>query len=161
MPIDLYLVQHGEAKSEAEDPERPLTEKGRDEVARVAQFLRQRGARPETIRHSGKRRAEQTAAIFADALAPAVPAAAASGLAPNDPVEPVAAELEREGGAVMLVGHQPFMGRLAAYLLTGDASRPVVRFRMGGVVCLARDGAGSGAGGQWVVAWAVTPDLLA
>ena len=34
--MKLYLVQHGEAKSKAEDPQRPLTERGREDVARVA-----------------------------------------------------------------------------------------------------------------------------
>ena len=32
----LYLVQHAEAKSKAEDPQRPLTEHGIEDVARVA-----------------------------------------------------------------------------------------------------------------------------
>ena len=36
--MKLYLVQHGEAKSKAEDPRRPLTERGKEEVARVAAF---------------------------------------------------------------------------------------------------------------------------
>ena len=34
----LYLVQHGEAKKEEEDPEQRLTEKGKEDVARVARF---------------------------------------------------------------------------------------------------------------------------
>jgi phosphohistidine phosphatase SixA len=37
--VTLYLVQHGDAKSEAEDPERPLTERGRSDVARLAALL--------------------------------------------------------------------------------------------------------------------------
>ena len=36
----IYLVQHGESKSEEEDPQRHLTERGIDEVQRVADFLR-------------------------------------------------------------------------------------------------------------------------
>ncbi len=39
----LYLVQHGAAKSESEDPVRPLTEEGRRVVERVAEFLVARG----------------------------------------------------------------------------------------------------------------------
>jgi len=34
--MKLYLVQHGEANSKAEDPQRPLAERGRGDVARVA-----------------------------------------------------------------------------------------------------------------------------
>ena len=36
----IYLVQHGEAKSEEEDPRRTLTDKGIGEVQKVAEFLR-------------------------------------------------------------------------------------------------------------------------
>ncbi len=34
--MELYLVQHGEAMSEAQNPERPLTVRGREEVQRVS-----------------------------------------------------------------------------------------------------------------------------
>ncbi len=34
--MQVYLVQHGLAKSKEEDPARPLTAAGRDEVERVA-----------------------------------------------------------------------------------------------------------------------------
>jgi phosphohistidine phosphatase len=39
MSMYLYLVQHGEAKREDEDPARGLTEKGTKDVHQVAQFL--------------------------------------------------------------------------------------------------------------------------
>jgi len=44
--VKLYLIQHGEAKSEAEDPKRSLTLKGEEEVKRVTDFLRNQ-MRPE------------------------------------------------------------------------------------------------------------------
>ena len=56
--MKLYLVQHGEAKSKAEDPQRPLTERGREDVARVATFATKAGSQVRQIRHSGKRRLE-------------------------------------------------------------------------------------------------------
>jgi phosphohistidine phosphatase SixA len=34
--MKLYLFQHGEANSKAGDPQRPLTERGREGVMRVA-----------------------------------------------------------------------------------------------------------------------------
>ena len=39
----LYLVQHGQSKSEEEDPQRRLTDKGIGEVQKVADFLRPLG----------------------------------------------------------------------------------------------------------------------
>ena len=64
----IYLVQHGEAKSKEEDPARSLTEKGRRDVEKVAVWAAQTGLRIEQIRHSGNRRAAETAEIFAEKL---------------------------------------------------------------------------------------------
>jgi len=55
----------------------------------------------------------------------------------------------------MLVGHLPFMDRLAGLLVTGDPDRSVVLFRMGGIVCL------EGAGDNRAVKWVVRPELVA
>jgi phosphohistidine phosphatase SixA len=52
----LYLVQHGEAKPEAEDPERPLTVRGEEETRKVSDAAKRLGIRPSKIYHSGKKR---------------------------------------------------------------------------------------------------------
>ena len=54
--MKLYLMQHGEALREEEHPERPLTERGKEDVERVAAFLARAGIRVDQIRHSGKLR---------------------------------------------------------------------------------------------------------
>ena len=61
----LYLVQHGEALPKQVDPERPLSERGRSDVARVADFLKGAGIRVTRVAHSGKTRARQTAELLA------------------------------------------------------------------------------------------------
>jgi len=66
----LYLVQHGEAKREEEDPARPLTDKGKSEVEKIASFIAKTGIHIERILHSGKLRALQTAEILASHLKP-------------------------------------------------------------------------------------------
>ena len=151
----LYLVQHGEARPKDEDPQRSLTARGEEEIRRVAAFAKQAGVRVSQIRHSGKRRAEQTAAIFAGVLRPKDGLVAVSGLNPEDPVEPVAHALAGESEPLMLVGHLPFMAELAAELIAGNHELPAVRFQMGGIVCLERNEPG-----DWSLAWMVTPDLL-
>jgi phosphohistidine phosphatase len=153
--MELYLVQHGEAKSKAEDPQRPLTERGREEVQRVAAFTAKAGLKVNQIRHSGKRRAEETASILAEHLSPAEGVLAIPGLAPMDDVRPIAKALQKETAPLMLVGHLPFVDRLAGLLVTGAPDRSVVRFRMGGIVCL------EGAGDDWAVKWVVRPELVA
>jgi phosphohistidine phosphatase len=157
--MDVYLVQHGEAKSETEDPERPLTERGRDDVRRVAAFAVRSGLRPAAIRHSGKRRAAETAAIFAEALALKEQVTAGSGLAPNDDPQPLAESLRIAEQPIMLVGHLPFMSRLASLLLVGNADSSIVRFRMGGIVCVTREDSPSARGG-WTLAWMITPEVV-
>ena len=37
----LYLVRHGQAKGQDEDPQRPLTDRGADDVTRVARLAPQ------------------------------------------------------------------------------------------------------------------------
>jgi phosphohistidine phosphatase len=149
----IYLVQHGEAKSKEEDPDRPLTDEGRATVQRVAAWAAKAGVQVGQIRHSGKRRAEQTAAIFADALKPDESVTAYPGLGPKDGVEPVAEALASCPCAVMVVGHLPFLSRLASYLVTGDPETPIVRFRYGGLVGLAQDEQ------KWTLACLVPPEL--
>jgi len=155
--MHIYLVQHGESKPEEIDPERRLTEDGRRAVQKVADFLRMSGAlEVDTIWHSGKPRAQQTAEL----LGPATHAGEGAvmqhdGLAPKDAVEPIQRELEQESSNVMIVGHLPFLGRLAALLLTGNADKEVVAFQFGCVVCLNRDDAG-----RWKLEWMIVPKLL-
>ncbi len=84
----IYLTQHGEALAKDVDRERPLSEQGRADVQRLAEFLRDKGVRVEHIWHSGKTRAEQTAALIADAILPDGRPEARPGLGPNDLVLP-------------------------------------------------------------------------
>ena len=152
----LYLVQHGEAKPKDVDPERRLTEKGRRDVEKVAAFLRPLGLAVAAVWQSGKPRARQTAEILAGALEAKAGVVERAGLAPNDPVAPVAEQFNDAAEDTMIVGHLPFMGKLAALLVAGDESAAVVAFRNGGVVCLERNDDGA-----WSVRWAVTPDVVA
>jgi phosphohistidine phosphatase len=152
--VDLYLVQHGEAKPEAEDPERPLTDQGVETVRRMASWAAQVGLRVDQIGHSGKRRAEQTAALLAERLSPAKGVIVVEGLKPNDDVRPVAEALQAEHGPVMLVGHLPFLSRLASLLVAGNPEGGVIRFQQGGIVCLVQEE------GKWIVNWVMPPELL-
>jgi phosphohistidine phosphatase len=154
--MKLFLVQHGKAKPRSEDPERPLTEEGQRDVVRVAAFAQRAGVQVAQIRHSGKRRAEETAAIMAEHLAPGGGVVALPGLAPRGDTGRVAELLNRETRPLMLVGHRPFMDRLAGLLVAGSRDRVVVKFRKGGIVCLERDPNTW----SWTVCWMVTPDLI-
>jgi phosphohistidine phosphatase len=151
----VYLVQHGEAKKEAEDPQRDLTEKGRMEVEYVAHYLKRLNAQVNQLFHSGKTRARSTAQILAWHLRPPAGVTDAPGLAPLDEPETWAGRLAPMDEDIMLVGHLPHLGRLAALLMAGDKEKPVVNFRMGGAVRLQRM-----APDQWAVDWMVLPETI-
>jgi len=154
--MHLYLVQHAEAKREEEDPERPLTEKGRDDIARVSRFVAQHAV-PRVVRilHSGKTRARQTAEILADHFRPPGGLQQQDGLAPLDDPRIIARLLAESSEDLALVGHLPHLSKLSGLLLCGNEGRMPVEFTMGGIVALARD-----ASGVWSVRWAIVPDVL-
>lgn len=153
--MNVYLVQHGEAKPEQEDPARPLTERGRQEVERVARATARAGLEVGAIAHSGKLRAHQTAEILAAHLQPSRGVRQLAGLAPMDDPAIARQVAEQAGGPEMLVGHLPHLSRLASLLLVGDPAREMIAFRMGGIVCLARDEE------QWRLRWILVPELVA
>jgi phosphohistidine phosphatase len=151
--MQVYLVQHGEAMSKGDDPHRPLTEQGRRDVAHVAVALKRHELPLSAIWHSGKLRARQTAAAFAEALEPGEAVQEKSGLSPKDDPEPLAEVLGELEAPVMVVGHLPHLSRLASLMIVGDPDREIVRFRQGAVLCLAQTAEG------WRVGWYLTPEL--
>jgi phosphohistidine phosphatase len=152
----LYLVQHGAAVPEQEDPARPLSAAGRRDVETVARLLDGAGVRVARVVHSGKLRAQQTAELLAACMATDPVPETTAGLNPNDPVEPVARAAANWAGDTVLVSHLPFMAKLVARLVLGDEARPVVVYTPGTVVCLEQvDEVG------WAIAWMVRPELLA
>ena len=153
--MELYLVQHGASNSEAEDPQRGLTEEGKGTVQRVGEHLAGLHLALDRIEHSDKFRARQTADILAAQLHPTHGTAQIPGLTPNDDVEPTCVRLNDETKNIMLVGHLPHLGRLVSRLLGLASDHVLVRFQMGGVVRVDRDDAG-----RWVLRWIFTPELL-
>ena len=151
--MNLYLVQHGEARSETEDPERSLTDVGRDEVGRVARAAARIGISPLCIFHSGKTRACQTAEVMAETLSPPRGVEERKGLGPNDTVLPWREHLETTAEDLMIVSHLPFLDRLSSLLLSGNEGKGIIRFRYGAVVCLERTN------GSWRVRWILTPEM--
>ncbi len=149
----LYLVQHGEAKSEAEDPERSLTIRGEEETRKISAAAKRLGIRPSRIYHSGKKRAEQTAGIIAGAFG--LFAQIGQGLKPNDDVSPWVERISREAEDLMIVGHLPFLEKLASFLVCGHEGAKAVMFRYSAILCL-----GKKESGGWAVDWMIRPEMV-
>ena len=152
----IYLTQHGLALPKDVDPQRPLSDQGREDVRRLAEYLRDAGVRVEQIWHSGKTRAEQTAALLAEAILPDGRPEARPGLGPNDLVEPLAFSLGTWSSDLALVGHLPFLRHLACLLLDTEPDPATLAFEPGSMACLERDAAG-----KWALLWMLRPQQLA
>jgi phosphohistidine phosphatase SixA len=160
--VYLYLVRHGEAKSKEQDPERPLTETGSENVRRVAALLGGIRLSVGGIHHSTKLRARQTAEILAAGSGAVAPVTEVPSLEPLADVEELAESLSRATTDLMLVGHLPHLDRLASRLVAGDAGREVFSIPACGVLCLhRRPGSESTEGGAvWTVCWMLDPGAL-
>ena len=77
------------------------------------------------------------------------------GLNPNDPTDDIARAVALWDQDSMLVGHLPFMARLAGRLVAGRDDAGVVAFQPGTILCLER-----GEQQRWTIAWMVRPDVL-
>jgi phosphohistidine phosphatase len=149
----LYLVQHGKSLPKEADPEQGLSADGVAETERMAGTIRAESVRVSAILHSGKARASRTAEVLAAVLNPPDGCKQAQGLNPLDDVLPWTS-LNKEAD-LMLVGHLPFMDRLAALLVAGSQENPVVKFQNSGIVCLDREPASV----LWIIRWAIMPRL--
>ena len=152
--MKLYLVQHGKAVQEEVDPQRPLTEEGRQDTQKVAGFIKPLKISVDYLWHSGKKRAAQTAEILAEVVK-YKSLTAHTGLGPNDDVRVLKDELATTQQDIMIVGHLPFLNKLASLLLAGSESANIVAFTNSGIVCLTRYEKN-----QWQLDWAVIPELL-
>jgi len=150
----LYLVQHGKSLPEDVDPEKGISKEGILEVQRIAEVATGYGCKVAQISHSGKKRAKQTAEIFASYLKPRNGVVEISGINPLDDVAVYSGSLSVEDN-IMLVGHLPFMERLASYLITGSIEKKVFKFQNGGIVCLDRESES----GDWFIKWALVPAI--
>ena len=77
-----------------------------------------------------------------------------AGLNPLDDVSAFAASIDAAADT-MLVGHLPFMERMAAYLLIGTADKPIFKFQNSGIVCLDKYPDSS----SWVIVWTLMPKI--
>ena len=155
--MKLYLVQHGEAKTKDQDPDRSLTDKGTKDSEKTACFASEQAhVSVETVFHSNKTRSKETAEIMAAYLFPPKGMIQKEDLSPNDNPKAWAARLEERLEDIMLVGHLPHFSKLASLLLTDSDEKDVIDFQNSGIVCLKR-----GESGLWRLNWMVTPEILA
>ena len=152
--MSVFLVQHGLSLPKEQDPERGLSEPGIADVERIAQVAKGYNIPVASIYHSGKKRARQTAEIFASALSPEGAVVEMAGLKPMDEVQSFSKTLSFQDNH-MFVGHLPFMERMTSYLITGSIEKPAFKFQNSGIVCLDKYPTTP----FWVIKWTLMPNI--
>jgi phosphohistidine phosphatase len=133
--MELFVIRHAIAVPGSmllADVERPLTPQGRERFAQAVLGLQRLKIRFDRLYHSPWRRAAETAELLAPVLAGKAIDSPALARAPSQEL------LETlVGERVALVGHEPWMGELVAWLTTGALSDgSAFAFKRGGVAWL-------------------------
>jgi len=160
--MHLYLMRHGRAKSASDDRARPLSDEGLRQVDQMVACLKKQSAFHVTeIRHSTLLRARQSAERLAKGLNLDVPILTVSGLEPEADFIKMAKVISEETASVLLVGHLPFMNRLASQLVAQRAGLERFNFKEATVLCLKpEERRGSGDASCWNVEWMLDPEIL-
>lgn len=133
---EIYLVRHGIAaergKEWPDDTARPLTHKGAARMREIAAGLADLGVELDLILTSPLVRARQTAEVLKEGLGGSVPLEETTVLAPGGSPAALIDRLKsaKRAERIALVGHEPDLGQLAAFLI--GARAPLV-FKKGGV----------------------------
>jgi phosphohistidine phosphatase len=114
----LYVVRHAEAAPGSPDELRALTPAGHEQARALGRQLRDEGVAPDAVLSSPLLRARETARD----LGLGEPEAS-DRLAPGATVDDLRAAIAGRGETVVVVGHQPDCGRIAA-ALTGGPEPP-------------------------------------
>ncbi len=150
--MDLVLWRHAEAEDGTPDRARELTARGRKQARAVARWLVKRLPDGCRILVSPAARAQQTAAALE--LAAETEPRIDVGAAPHEVL--AAAGWPDAGGTVIVVGHQPTLGQVAALVLTGaQSSWPVKKGAVWWIRRRVRDGEA-----EVVLRAAIGPDLV-
>lgn len=133
---ELYLVRHGIAaergKEWPDDSKRPLTGKGIARMREITSGLKELGVTFDLILTSPLVRARQTADLLHQGLGGSIPLEETTLLAPGSAPAELLDTLRgrKKADRLALVGHEPDLGQLAAFLI--GARAPLV-FRKGGI----------------------------
>ncbi len=157
--MEIYLLRHGIAEDGAgiPDADRALTQEGKRKLRDVLKAAARSDVSPSLIVSSPLRRALETARIAADELGYKKDILRTQALLPSASPNDVWQEMRahRDESAVMLVGHEPLFGQLAAYLL--GTPEVLVDFKKGALFAVDMQQAGLRPRG--VLKWMLTPKL--
>ncbi len=153
--MTLHLIRHAHAVDAEENPLRPLSDRGRAQVAQLVAFFRANGRlRPAACWHSPLVRSRETATLLATGLGFAGPLLEVPGLEPEDDPRIIAGRVTRAADGLVIIGHEPQLSALATLLVRGSAEPPIFALKKAAGLALECDE------GAWQVRWLIGPELL-
>lgn len=164
--MNLYLLRHGIAAAKDDpafesDIERPLTKKGIKKFRKAARGIERLAVPFDAILSSPLVRARQTADVVAEIVLHESAVDEIPALAPDSSPEQLLSELRGVEGKehVILVGHEPFLGKLAGFLLMRSNDSDVqIPLKKGGICRIEIDNVPPTQPGQ--MHWLLTPKQL-
>ncbi len=141
--MEIYLMQHGQAVSDQEDPARPLSREGVEQIRFSARAVQRLGLSFDVIICSPKRRSHQTAALVAEAIRyPYSDILESDTVLPKAGADALMQKLSQMiADKVLIVGHLPHLSTLASRLLGCEGD--ILRFENGGLACIERGSGGN------------------
>ena len=127
--MQIYLVRHGDAVPEEDagsDRDRWLSARGREAARILGRLLREQRVEPAAIVCSPLPRAVQTAELIAASIDFLAPIVSLRCLEPSAQPRIAATAIANAGASVIVVGHEPSISSLGAFLL-GRPSFPPFR----------------------------------
>lgn len=160
----IFLLRSAEAAEGKKDIKRKVNEAGLEALHRLSDFLSKKELNQlAEIRHSPYVRAAQTAKQFKKLTGIKAKVREVPLLEPLADYRILADLLESSGKNLLLVGHQPNLGRLGSYLLSRDAEAAFLDLKPAGLACMhaqePRDAEGV-SGFHWQVSWQIKPRML-
>jgi len=163
--MNIYLLRHGTAVERGApgfktDADRPLTAKGKRQLRQAAAVMERMDLRIHLVLSSPFTRARQTAGIVAKMLNLKKCLAFSDELTPDGDPKALVRELNELKPAsenVLLVGHEPYLSRFIALLISGGEN-VVIDFKKGGLCKLEADSLRFGRCAT--LAWLLTPKQM-
>ena len=158
--MELYLLRHGIAEDHApsgRDPDRRLTDEGREKLRRVLKRAASADVSPSLILSSPFKRALETAEIAASELRYKGEILRTGALLPDSSPPSLWSEIRehRSEPSILLAGHEPLFSSTVAWLL--GSTNQMVDFRKAALVRI--DIYSFSASPQGVLQWMLTPKL--
>ena len=123
----IYLIRHGDAVPEEDagsDRDRWLSPRGREAARILGRLLREQNVAPDAIVSSPLPRAVQTAELIAHTIDYIGPIASWRSLEPSAMPRMAASAIAATGISVLVVGHEPSISNLGAFILGRPAFPP-------------------------------------